>query len=205
MVSKIDPGLFTIIRSIYDSIAKEMSIALERSAWSSVIALCRDFSVVILDSQFRLITVPEEILPGQAMSLHNFVKNIAGFFEGEVHDGDVLMSNDCDIGNIHAPEIAFATPAFYDGKIVFWTAVRGHMLDMGAPIPIAVYPWAKDAYSEGLTIPPVKVYEKGRERRDIINLYLQNTRFNKQNYGDLKAHIASILLGRDRLLEFIGK
>lgn len=205
MSDKIDPGLFTIIRSIYDNIAKEMSIALERSAWSSVIALCRDFSVVILDDAFRLITVPEEILPGQAMSLHNFVKNMAGSYGDDLHEGDVLMSNDCDIGNLHAAEIAFTTPVFHEGEIMFWTAVRGHMLDMGAPVPMAVYPWAKDAYQEGLTIPPVKVYEKGVQKKDIINLYLQNTRFNSINYGDLMAHVASILLGRDRLLEFITR
>lgn len=204
MDRNIDPALFNIIMGSYDTIAREMAVALERSSWSSVLNSARDFSTVIMDGDFRTVAVPEEILPGQALGLDKQVKAMADFFPGEIHDGDVLMSNLPYLGCLHMPEIGVATPVFFEGEIVFWAAVRGHQVDMGSPSPTR-YPYTRDMYGEGLKIPPIKIYEKGKAREDVINLYLTNLRCREHVKGDLMAHIAATWIGKERLLEFLKR
>jgi N-methylhydantoinase B len=125
---------------------------------------------------------------------------MADFFEGEIYDGDVLMCNLAYLGNTHMGEPTIASPVFYEGKLVFWAVARGHMMDMGQPQPCPIYPYAKDLYSEGLKIPPLKLYEQGKVRRDVLELYLTNLRQRSLTYGDLMAHVAATWVGKDRLI-----
>ena len=48
--STLDPITFSVILSRLNSIASEMTITLERSAWTSILALSRDFSCAIYDA-----------------------------------------------------------------------------------------------------------------------------------------------------------
>jgi len=199
----IDPRTFTLIKSTYHSIVTEMAISVERSSWSHLLSLMRDFSVSIIDRDFQQIVVADEILPGQAVSLQRFIKNMAAFFGDNIADGDVLLSNSPYLGSLHLGEIAVASPVFYRGELLFWTAVRGHMIDMGSPAPASTYPYTRDLYSEGLKIPPVKLYEGGKLRKDLLDLYLMNLRYRTLSYGDLLAHVAGTWVGKERLIEFV--
>src|SRR5207249_8482624 len=62
---------------------------------------------------------------------------------------------------------------------------------------------AKDVWQEGLTLPPIKFYERGKPREDVIRLYLANLRYRDWLYGDLMAQLGSIWTGRKRLLEVV--
>ncbi len=185
----------------YKTVAQEMVISLERSAWTPIIAQCRDFSVTICDGDFNLVAVPDETLPVQAMSMHRAVKNTAAFFEGEIFDGDVLMCNLAYLGNTHIGEPLFASPVFVDEELLFWTAARGHVADIGTPVYLPSYPYAKDVYNEGLKISPIKLYERGELRRDVLELYLTNLRARPLSHGDLMAHVAATWRGKESLLE----
>ena len=123
----IDPGTFSVIMGMYENIGREMMITLERSAWTSIINLCRDFSVGIADGDCNLVGVPDTALPCQAMTLQRIMKSTADFFEDEIYDGDVLMCNLAYLGNTHMGEPLLASPVFHDGKIMFWSMARGHL------------------------------------------------------------------------------
>ena len=202
----IDPGTFSVILGTYHNIAKEMVISLERSAWTSSLNLARDFSCTISDSDFNLIAVPDETLPVQSMSMQRAVKNLVAFLEEsgrEIYDGDVLMGNLAYLGNTHIGEPLLVSPVFYDGRPLFWAAARGHLADMGMPTYLPSYPYAKDVYSEGLKVPPVKLYERGELSTDVLEIYLSNLRARPSSYGDLMAHVAATWRGKERLLEFV--
>ena len=66
---------------MYENIGREMMITLERSAWTSIINLCRDFSVGIADNACNLVAVPDTALPVQAMTMQRIMKSTADFFE----------------------------------------------------------------------------------------------------------------------------
>jgi len=199
----IDPGTFSVIMGMYENIGREMMITLERSAWTSIINLCRDFSVGIADGDCNLVGVPDTALPCQAMTLQRIMKSTADFFEDEIYDGDVLMCNLAYLGNTHMGEPLLASPVFHDGELMFWSMARGHLADMGTPAYVPTYPYAKDLYSEGLKIPPIKLFEKGKLRKDVLELYLGNLRARSSSYGDLMAHVACTWRGKEQLISLL--
>ena len=84
---------------------------------------------------------------------------------------------------------------------MFWSMTKGHQLDCGAFIPTSTPAAAKDVWQEGLQLPPIKFYEKGKQRDDVVRMYLANVRWQEWLYGDLMAQLGSIWTGKRRLIE----
>ncbi len=72
------------------------------------------------------------------------------------------------------------------------------MTDIGSPVPAGYNPDAKEIFTEGLRIPPVKLWEKGRPREDVINFMLSNMRSRRDQEGDLKAQLGAVNVGARR-------
>jgi N-methylhydantoinase B len=199
---EIDPITFSVILNRFKTIAEEMTLTLEYTAWTSILALARDFSCAIYDGQARQVCMMDA-LPVHTNSLHVVLEEIARVFTGKIYDGDVIACNDPYSGNTHVGDFVTACPVFYRGKLLFWSVTKGHQLDCGAYIPTSTPATAKDVWQEGLTIPPIKFYEKGAPREDVIRLYLANVRWKEWLYGDLMAQLGSIWTGKRRLLELV--
>lgn len=194
-----------MIAGAYQTIAREMVISLERSAWTPIISQCRDFSVTICDSDFNLIAVPGETLPVQAMSMHRAVKNTAAFFEGDISDGDVLMCNLAISGTPTSGSRCLPAPCSSTASCSSGRQPAAMSRISGHQYRDTSYPYAKDVYNEGLKISPIKLYEGGRLRRDVLELYLTNLRARPLSHGDLMAHVAASWRGKDRLLQLVDE
>ena len=195
-----DPITFSVVLNRLNAIANEMTLTLEQSAWTPILALCRDFSCAIYDAGPRQIAM-YDALPIHTTSLRIVLNEIARTFDHKIEDGDVFICNDPYRGNTHVGDVVTAMPVFFGGRHLFWTVTKGHQLDIGAYLPSSVVASARNVWQEGLTIPPVKIYERGTARDDIIDLYLSNLRYRDLLYGDLLAQLGSIQKGRDRLIE----
>jgi N-methylhydantoinase B len=200
----IDPITFSVILNRFNTIAREMTLALEYTSWTSILALARDFSCAIYDAQARQVCMMDA-LPIHTNSLHVILRSMVKAFEGNVYDGDVIVSNDPYSGNTHVGDFVTACPVFYKGEHLFWAVTKGHQLDCGAYEATSVAPSAKDVWQEALQLPPIKFYEKGQPRQDVINMYLANVRYRELLYGDLKAQLGSIWTGRRRMVELIDE
>ena len=44
---------------------------------------------------------------------------------------------------------------FHEGELVFWPVCKGHLTDVGGPVPAGCNPNATGIFAEGLRIPPV--------------------------------------------------
>ncbi|MGO4567982.1 hydantoinase B/oxoprolinase family protein [Rhizobium sp. 2YAF20] len=196
----VDPITFSVLLSRFNSIIEEMSATLERSAQSTMYSLCRDFDCVVLDAQARQIACGDA-LPVHTLTTHLVVEEIMKAFEGDIHDGDVFLCNSSYHGNTHPADVATCTPVFIDGKLVFWSTARGHQLDIGAFLPSSVLPAAQNVYQEGITIPPLRLVDKGKMRNDVRELYFWNVRYRHLLEGDMLAQLGSIEKGKQRLLE----
>ena len=106
-----DPITFSVIMSRFESIANEMTLTLEKSAWTSILALCRDFSCAIYDAIPRQICMLDAI-PIHTTSLQLVLQEIARSFDGEIKDGDVYLCNDPYRGNTHVGDLVTACPVF---------------------------------------------------------------------------------------------
>ena len=200
----IDPITFSVILNRFNTIAREMTLALEYTSWTSILALARDFSCAIYDAKARQVAMMDA-LPIHCNSLHVILGSMVEAFEGNVYDGDVIVSNDPYSGNTHVGDFVTACPVFYKGEHLFWAVTKGHQLDCGAYEATSVAPSAKDVWQEALQLPPIKFYEKGEPRQDVINMYLANVRYKELLYGDLKAQLGSIWTGKRRMIELVDE
>jgi N-methylhydantoinase B len=202
-ITDFDPITFSVIRNRFEAIGQEMTLAMEQTAWTSVIALARDYSCMIYDAHPegpRQVTMAE-CLPIHCNSIRTLLMEVVGVFEGDIHDGDVYMANDPYRGNTHIPDLVTAQPVFVDGKHVFWTVARGHQLDCGAMEACSIVPAARTVYQEGIVIPPTKLIDRGKERHDITELYLANVRYRDALHGDLRAQLGACGVARKGLIE----
>ncbi|MGH2944753.1 MAG: hydantoinase B/oxoprolinase family protein [Solirubrobacteraceae bacterium] len=197
-----DPITFSVMLSRFHNIANEMTLTLEYTAWTSILALARDYSCAIYDAVPRQICM-FDALPIHTTSMHLVLAEIHEAFEGDLHEGDIYMCNAPYRKNTHVGDVVTAEPVFAEGRHLFWSVTKGHQLDIGAFVPSSVAPPAKDVWHEGLHIPPLKIYDRGRPREDVIDLYLSNLRYRDLLRGDLLAQLGSIGKGRARLVELV--
>ena len=99
-------------------------------------------------------------------------------------------------------------PLFFEDELVFWVVSKGHMVDVGGPVPGSYNPDAKEIFAEGLRVPPIRLVDRGEMRHDVLNMILTNFRSRKYQSGDMNAQLGAITLGEQRLralLERYGK
>ena len=89
--------------------------------------------------EFPLIGDPEgKMVAGQfGLSIPDFLEN----FDGTIEEGDVLLTSDpysCGAAISHANDWLVVMPVFFDGRIVGWTAMFGHMSDVGGKTPASM-------------------------------------------------------------------
>ncbi len=202
--TKVDPITLSVIRGILETTQREMTLSLEKTARSSVFNLAHDYSTALFNH------VPEMILQGQDIPIHlgsliPAMKSVAKFFEGDIHEGDLILHNDPAFGGSHAIDACIYKPVFYKGKLRYWTVCKGHLTDIGGPVPASYNPNAKEIYAECLRIPPVKIWDRGKPRHDVINMIFSNIRARRDQEGDFNALIGACQVGERNLIAMIEK
>lgn len=196
----VDPISLSVLLSRFNGIADEMTLTLESSAWTSILALARDYSCAIYGADGQQICM-FDALPIHTMSMHLVLAAIGDAFKGAVNAGDAFLCNDPYRGNTHVGDVVVAAPVFVEDQLTFWTVAKAHHIDIGAIVPTSVAASARNIWQEGLQIPPVKIRDRGVERTDVIDLVLANVRYPELQSGDLRAQLASIAIGELRLVE----
>ena len=201
---KVDPITLSVVRGVLETTQREMTLSLEKTARSSVFNLAHDYSTALFNAK------PEMILQGQDIPIHlgsliPAMKAVAKFFEGDIHEGDLILHNDPAFGGSHAIDTCMYKPVFYKGKLVYWTVCKGHLTDIGGPVPAGYNPNAKEIYAECLRIPPVKIWDKGKPRNDVLNMIFTNMRARRDQEGDFNALIGACQVGERNLLAMIDK
>ncbi len=201
---RVDPITLSVVRGILETTQREMTLALEQTARSSVFNLAHDYSTAIFNH------TPEMILQGQDIPIHlgslmPAMKSVAQFFDGEIHEGDLFLHNDPAYGGSHIIDTCMYNPVFYQGELVFWTVCKGHLTDVGGPVPAGYNPNATEIYAEGLRIPPVKLWDRGKPRSDVLNLILTNMRARRDQEGDFNALIGACQVGARNLVALMDK
>lgn len=201
---KVDPITLSVVRGVLETTQREMTLALEQTARSSVFNLAHDYSTALFNH------TPEMILQGQDIPIHlgsliPAMKSVAQFFEGDIHEGDLILHNDPAYGGSHIIDTCMYYPVFYQGELVFWTVCKGHLTDIGGPVPAGYNPNATEIYAEGLRIPPVKLWDRGVPRHDVMNLLLTNMRARRDQEGDFNALIGACQVGARNLKNLMDK
>jgi len=199
---RVDPVTLEIMGSIFESIAREMGIALMRTAYSTIIREERDFSAAIYDRHARLLGQAEHC-PGHQGTLSWTAKYIVNELKMELNPGDIIIHNHPYLGGTHHPDIMIFKPIFYKDELVGIGGATGHHLDVGGNAPGSMASHSTDVWMEGLLIPPLKLYEGGKPNHSLHEMLKSNFRMPEKTLGDLRAQIAAVSIGESRILELL--
>lgn len=204
--NKLDPVTAAVLRAGLIHAVAEMKAVVVRTAYSNLWKEAGDLSCGLLTAQGELAVqgigdIPVH-LASMPMTLAGCLKRIPA---ETLKEGDVLFQNDPYQGNTHLPDLMMSKPIFYNGKIVAFSAVRGHYVDIGGGGPGSYSAAMPDIYAEGLRIPPVKIYKEGVLNQDIVDMLLHNTRNSRERFGDLRSQYAGCLAAERRVIAFCNK
>ncbi len=199
----IDPITRSVVQHRLSSIVTEMGEAMLRTSYSQILNSSRDFSVAITDVQSRLVAQADHI-PVHVGALPWATKAVEARFT-DVAPGDVILLNDPYHGGSHLPDLTAFVPVFAGGERLFWTVVRAHQSDIGGATHGAYNPAATEIWQEGLRVPPIKLYEAGRLRDDLLDMLALNTRNGRDFRGDLDAMIGAAHLGERRMAKLFAE
>jgi N-methylhydantoinase B len=202
-MSQIDPILLSVYARTFKSITDEMSMSVEKTARSPILCEAKDFVTGLYDGEGNMLEQTEN-LPILAFSLAPVCKYLIEYFGDDIHEGDVIFHNDVfSMGNQNN-DVAVFKPIFHKGELVAWSAVKGHQADIGGNVPGGYNPRATEVWQEALRIPPIKVYDKGKLRKDVWDLIFANIRLEIVQH-DMRAQMGACTVGERRLLEVLDK
>ena len=194
----IDPVTLEVLWSRLRGMPREMGTHLSRTAFSAVIKYARDFSTGIFTSDGRLLS-QGVYAPGHLGSMPFMVRRLLdGHFEKDDWEpGDIVLTNDPYINSGHLPDLFMFKPVFHDGELIGFCVIGGHHLDIGGAGAASYAMYVDDMYAEGLQVPPVKLYEGGELKEEIIEIIMQNSREPRKIRGDLRAQHGALNVGHD--------
>lgn len=197
---EVDPIMLSVFAHRFMAIAEQMGRALQKTSVSTNVKERLDYSCALFDSDGGLVANAPH-LPVHLGSMSTCVRAQAKIWDGKLKDGDVLVSNHPEYGGTHLPDITVITPAFTNGKIIFYVAARAHHADIGGILPGSMPPHSRELYQEGAAIKSEKLVSEGRFDEKLITKLLldepakfpdcSGTRCLADNLNDLKAQVAA--------------
>ena len=173
----------------------EIEAAVERTARSPMIRDQHDYRVALFDARGRKLT-------GRSYSA--VVEPVFEYFDaGDIHPGDIFFWNDPynSSGGIgHIPDLCTTLPIFHGDRLIGFSQVFGHHDDVGGATPGSLPVHATDMWTEGLVVPPIKIYERGVINEAVFKIISRNSRLSEHLRGDLDAEIGAARLGSDRVV-----
>ncbi|KAA0971981.1 hydantoinase B/oxoprolinase family protein [Aureimonas fodinaquatilis] len=198
---KTNPVQLEIFRNRFQAIVEEMASVTLRTGFTVFVKETSDFGACLVAPSGEVLAAPTETSVSLMVGLPGW-EAINAFESYE--EGDVCIANDPDTTrglSTHLPDIWLWRPIFVEGEIIAFAFNFIHSSDVGGRVPGSITPVASDVWQEGLRIPPLKLLRAGVINDDIVKLILTNCRIPDQNWGDIKAEIASLATADRRVRE----
>ncbi|WP_457641896.1 hydantoinase B/oxoprolinase family protein [Persephonella sp.] len=198
---EINPILLEVFKNKLSSIAEEMGIILQKTAFSPNIKERKDFSCALFNEAGELIAQAAHIpvhLGSMAVSVKSVIRTV------DFEEGDMVVLNDPYKGGTHLPDVTLIAPVFINGKLKYFVANRAHHADIGG-VSAGSMPISTSIFQEGIVIPPVKLIKKGNIDNEILSIIKNNVRTPEERDGDFHAQIVANKTGIKRIKELVEK
>lgn len=195
--NRIDAITLEVLRNAIAAIADQMNANLVRTAYSPNIKERRDCSSAVFDAGGHMIAQAESIpvhLGAMPYSVQAAIGTVDSF-----SPGDIVVLNDPYTGGAHLPDVTFVAPVFIEDRLIAFVANRAHHADVGGREPGSLAGDTTEIYQEGLRIPPIRLWESGVLKNDLLQLILANVRTPDERWGDLRAQQAACITGIDQI------
>jgi N-methylhydantoinase B len=190
----IDAITRELMQNALASAADEMAVALYRTAYSTIVRDCLDYSTSLCDAQGQMIaqgvTIPLH-LGAVPFAMETLFKK----YGDNIEEGDIFILNDPFEGGMHIPDIFIVKPVFWEGKRIAFAVSTAHHMDLGGRLPGSAACDNTEIFQEGLRIPWLKLYRRGEPDEAIFALIRTNVRIPHQTIGDIRAQLAACHIG----------
>jgi N-methylhydantoinase B len=191
-----------ILRHALRVAAEEASIVVVKSGHSAMIVEGADACAALLDAQAQLVSLSTATNLMHASSLRCALPALLADHPREaMRPGDVFALNDCFRGGIHANDLLVFRPVFVDGEVAYFAGTLIHVADLGGTSAGGIVATATDVFSEGLQLPPVRLYAEGSPVADVHRILELNSRTPARVMGDVQALVAGANVAARRLEE----
>lgn len=194
----LDPITLALVQKRVDYIAERMGQVMMKTARSPIFNQSHDFSCFLTDAAGRLVSQADGI-PIHTGGGGLIVEAILRAFD-DIAAGDVFISSDPYVaGGNHLPDWVISRPVFVDNELFAFVCNRAHQSDIGGGVAGTYNPAATEIFHEGIRLPPLRLVERGRLRRDLRDLLLLNSRCADLLEGDLAAMLGSTQIGAEQM------
>jgi 5-oxoprolinase (ATP-hydrolysing) len=206
-----DPVMLEIFNNLFMSIAEQMGLRLQNTAYSVNIKERLDFSCAIFDAQGNLVANAPH-MPVHLGSMGESIKTVMRENAGRMRAGDVYVLNDPYNGGTHLPDVTVISPVFDEAgdEILFYVGSRGHHADIGGTTPGSMPPDSVHIEEEGVLINNFKLVDgadgvlREAEARALLLGARYPARNPDQNMADLRAQVAANQKGVEELRKMVA-
>ncbi len=194
--TSVDPVMLEVFNNLFMSIAEQMGVTLQNTAYSVNIKERLDFSCAVFDGDGSLIANAPH-MPVHLGSMAESIRAVIRNNRGAIRPGNVYMLNAPYNGGTHLPDVTVVTPVFdaAGSEILFYVGSRGHHADIGGITPGSMPPNSRVVEEEGVLIDNFLLIDRGEFRESALFELLGSgkwpARNPQQNVADIKAQIAA--------------
>ena len=203
---EVDPVTYEVIRHNLWNINLEHGRAIQRISGSPVAIYAIDLNPSILteDAEFVYFGPYMQYMSGVTDTQVKWVLENRSDNPG-IRDGDMFLANDPWVGAAHQMDVMLICPVFHQGELFCWVTNCLHQYDVGGIQPSSFCANARDAFDEGILIPPIKIIENNTIRADIEALYLRASRRPDMVGLDFRAQMAGNQMAKARIEKLIER
>ena len=203
-MSEIDPITREIMQNALSSAADEMAMALYRTAYSTIVRDCLDYSTSLCNADGEMIAQGVTI-PLHLGSVPFAMETLFKKFEQDMEPGDVFILNDPFDGGMHIPDIFIIKPIFWEDQRIAFAVSTAHHLDMGGRLPGSSACDNTEIFQDGFRIPWLKLYHRGEPDEAIFTLLRANVRVPHMTVGDVRAQLSACHIGERAIHNLIRR
>ena len=162
-----DPILLEIFNNLFMTIAEQMGVTLQSTAYSVNVKERLDFSCAVFAADGALVANAPH-MPVHLGSMGQSVRTILELNRDRLRPGDVWALNNPYNGGTHLPDITVVMPVFEGDELVFFTASRAHHADVGGITPGSMPPDSTTIDQEGVLFDNFLLVENGQLREAAL-------------------------------------
>ena len=203
-----DPILLEIFNNLFMTIAEQMGVTLQSTAYSVNVKERLDFSCAVFAADGALVANAPH-MPVHLGSMGQSVRTILELNRDRLRPGDVWALNNPYNGGTHLPDITVVMPVFEGGELVFFTAARAHHADVGGITPGSMPPDSTTIDEEGVLFDNFLLVEQEQLREaallEVLRAGPYPVRNETQNVADIQAQVASCQRGANELAKMVAQ
>ena len=198
----VDPITFELVRHGLNSVSNEMMITIQWTGRSPTTTQAFDFSASFMDERGDTLDQAAGI-PIHMGTIPAAMKAVLAKFGDDIAPDDVVILNDPYTGGMHLPDIYCILPIYVGPTLFAFAVTVVHHVDMGGRAAGSMAYDSTEIYQEGLRLPPLKLLERGKLNRTLVEVIRQNVRPPDAVMGDMMGQVAACRMGERGILALV--